>query len=358
MRAVHVARQAASLVRVVEEARRAYGAGRVTTIRHARALRRHQGFEYREALSAGALDPVLSEEERAGFVSSHDNTAWQRRLNGEDSPALVSDKAVFYLYCRALGLRVPEMLAIVHRDGDGWSRPDRILRTRGDWEAAATDLPVELVVKPAAGYAGQGVRVLERRGRALVDPTGRPVTVGDLWDELRADPEFQCFVVQERLRNHPELAAIGESDATLHTARIVTLVGRHGHVETLWAALKLGVAGTGVDNIAHGTAGNASCAVSVEDGRLGTALVAREDGFGMVRSDELTAAASRIRRVPSWHEALALVHDAARHFPPLRTLGWDVAITPDGPVIVEANAHWGMEQSPRMGLVLARMRAA
>lgn len=50
-----------------------------------------------------------------------------------------------------------------------------------------------------------------------------------------------------------------------------------------------------------------------------------------------------------WEEAFALVRGAAPHFLPLRTLGWDIAITPDGPMIIEANAHWGAEVTSRMG---------
>jgi hypothetical protein len=343
---------------VARDARRAYGAGRLTSVRRARRLRRRQGFEYEEALRIGALDPALTDAQRAGFVSEHENTASQRRLNGEDSPAIVSDKSVFYLYCRALGLRAPELLAIVHRDGDGWSRPHRVLRDHEDWEAAVADLPDEWVVKPSTGYGGRGVRVLTRRDGLLVEPTGRAVTAGELWRQLRSDREFDCFVVQERLRNHPDLVALGGGDETLHTVRIVTLVGRHGEVEVLWATLKLGVSGTGVDNIAHGTTGNAARPVDAENGRLGAVHAPGPGGYGMVEAASPPVANGGPPRIPHWEEARALACDAARHFPPLRTLGWDVAITPTGPMIVEGNAHWGAEQTPRMGGVLARMRAA
>jgi hypothetical protein len=35
-----------------------------------------------------------------------------------------------------------------------------------------------------------------------------------------------------------------------------------------------------------------------------------------------------------------LVFRAARLFLPLRTIGWDVAIAPDGPILMEGNAYW------------------
>jgi hypothetical protein len=41
--------------------------------------------------------------------------------------------------------------------------------------------------------------------------------------------------------------------------------------------------------------------------------------------------------IPRWHDACALAVSAARQFAPIRTVGWDIAITPTGPVVVEGN---------------------
>ena len=41
-----------------------------------------------------------------------------------------------------------------------------------------------------------------------------------------------------------------------------------------------------------------------------------------------------------WDEALSLVRRAARAFPDLLTLGWDVGFTDEGPIVLEANPHW------------------
>lgn len=351
----HVARQAAALTRVVREARRAHGAGRLATVRRARLLRRRQHFEYEEALGNGLFDPALGAEDLRGFVSDHENTAAQRRLNGEDSPVLVTDKGVLYLYCRALGLPAPELLGIIHRVGDGWIRPQVVVRDGEEWERALATLPSGLVVKPTQGHGGNGVRVLERREGLLVDPLGRAITPRALWDALRTDPEYDCHVVQERVRNHPDLARLAGPE-TLHTVRIVTLVRDGGAVEVLWAALKLGIGGSGVDNIAHGTSGNAFCGISDDDGSLMWTRTPRPGGYGTVATPPPADDAGRPARVPMWDEACALVRTAAPHFLPLRTLGWDIAITPEGPVIIEANAHWGAEVTPRMAAVFARMR--
>lgn len=41
--------------------------------------------------------------------------------------------------------------------------------------------------------------------------------------------------------------------------------------------------------------------------------------------------------LPFWPQLIDLVSSAALTLEPLKCLGWDVAIGPDGPVIVEAN---------------------
>jgi hypothetical protein len=43
-----------------------------------------------------------------------------------------------------------------------------------------------------------------------------------------------------------------------------------------------------------------------------------------------------------------MVLDAAPHFLPYRALGWDVAFTPGGPVIVETNTRWLPVPYPEM----------
>ena len=45
-------------------------------------------------------------------------------------------------------------------------------------------------------------------------------------------------------------------------------------------------------------------------------------------------------QLPLWNETLNLVKQAALCFLPIRTIGWDIAISPRGPVIMEANMWW------------------
>ena len=45
-------------------------------------------------------------------------------------------------------------------------------------------------------------------------------------------------------------------------------------------------------------------------------------------------------QLPYWKEVKELVTNAHLLLPEITTIGWDVAITPDGPVLVEGNDNW------------------
>ena len=42
-------------------------------------------------------------------------------------------------------------------------------------------------------------------------------------------------------------------------------------------------------------------------------------------------------QVPRYEEALALLEDVVRRIPEIRYVGWDIAMTPDGPAVIEGN---------------------
>ena len=54
----------------------------------------------------------------------------------------------------------------------------------------------------------------------------------------------------------------------------------------------------------------------------------------------ITAAPLVERRLPDWPAAMTLTQQAHRHFPAYVFLGWDVALTPEGPLLLEGNAGW------------------
>jgi hypothetical protein len=338
----------------------AFGGDRRDALRRLRRLRR-RGFTFDEALRQGLLDPVISDAALDGYAARHQALIAQARVNPGAFEPLTTEKAIFYRFCAALGLPTPELLAIVPRETAGWGRGDRILTDGRDFAALAAELACDLVVKPSGGGKGVGVRVLQRDGDGLADAaSGRPVDPAALWDELRADSDFDCFVVQERMRNHPELTALAPAKA-LHTMRLVTLLPRSGEAPSVsQSSIRFGIGGGVTDNFGDGTAGNGYCEIDPATGRLGPFRRARPDRCGFVDSPFLPGTDTLIEgmRMPMWDEALALAYAAARHFLPSRSIGWDIAITDRGPVIVEANRMWTPFPQPGLARTIAHVSCA
>lgn len=334
--------RALRVARLLRRAARRHDAGVVAVSRRALRLYRVDGFRLAEAAPLGLLDPRVPDEALARYASRRRLRPIQARLNASGLSALTEDKAVFYLFCRRLGLPIPALYALFYRGAAGWGEGGTVLADRRAWRALLDRLPDEFVVKPARASFGRGVTLVHREGGAFVDHLGRRASADELLDRLDADPEDEAFVVQERLRNHAELVRLSGSD-TLQTMRIHTLVAPDGDCRVLEASLKVVTGDAIIDNIEDGRTGNVIAPISLPDGRLGQAVRESPDALACVSLAEHPRTGRRFEEItlPGWAEACALVRGAALEFLPLRALGWDVALTPRGPVIVEANMWWG-----------------
>ena len=212
----------ASLGRVSRRAERAYGCSRARAAVRAREVRRAGGWTYDEALAYGMLDPAMPREDWERMYSQHRREAIQGRHNPLCLDDFTEDKLTFHRYMAALGVPGPRVFGVVGRAG-GWSAADgRVARGPEAFARMLRDeVPDEIVIKPVTGYLGFGVHVLTRGPGGLRDQDDRPVDPRELHARLVADPEFELFIVQERLRNHPAIEALHPTSAlqTVRTSR-------------------------------------------------------------------------------------------------------------------------------------------
>mgnify|MGYP003150504758 FL=1 len=50
-------------------------------------------------------------------------------------------------------------------------------------------------------------------------------------------------------------------------------------------------------------------------------------------------------QLPMFDEVIAFVDKVARHVPQVKYVGWDIAVTPDGPVLIEGNWATGVYEN-------------
>jgi len=302
-------------------------------------LRYGWGFDTSDFAVYGQ-DGHLREDRATNYLGYH----WYRykirpALNDKWARSITEDKWVFYRLMDSFRLSAPRTFGLFDRTyGVTWDLA-RPLRTTDDLLAELDRLrPDGVVVKPNGGNQGRGVLVLDS-----VDPdTGRAVPrAGDVTTIEQAVDGLDVgggtsYVVQELLRNHPVLDEL--APYATNTLRVQTLFSEDGRVHVLGAVLRLGRRGTMVDNVSQGGIG---VHVDVATGVTGRGFTRGHRPLLAEHPD--SGAALEGRQLPCWDELLQLVQQAAGRLPGLHAVGWDVALTPAGPVIVEANNNWDLQ---------------
>jgi Sugar-transfer associated ATP-grasp len=145
------------------------------------------------------------------------------------------------------------------------------------------------------------------------------------------------YVLQARLKQHAFLDAI--APYTTNTIRVVTFLDADNEVHVHFSIVRVGRKGSMADNWDRG---GISIAVDPASGVLGRGVLKPKYRAQRVESHPDTGVCFVGLQMPFWNEVLDLCSRAARLTPNLRSVGWDIAVTPDGPVIIEGNPDWDL----------------
>ena len=335
----HAALRAADALRCIREARRAHGIGLPQAIGRFAALYGPRQYSIAEIEALDLLDPRITRTDLDRRQSKQAQLEMQLQLNPRAHWPRVENKVEFERHCHVHGLPVPcshgtfEIARTVARE-----RPAR----RAVAALRLADASAQqLVVKPVDGLYGLGVYRLERKGGTFVCHDGRRRSPGDVYDWIEATSDFAHFLVQDRLFPHPDIVRLSGS-SSLQTVRMVTYVTASGDVAIGNCQLRVIVGDSPIDNYRDGRTGNLICDVPLASGVVSrcSGNYERGRGFAEVERHPHTGVPFSGFRVPDWDAACRLVRNAATAFLPLRTIGWDVAITGRGPVLIEGNVTW------------------
>lgn len=241
---------------------------------------------------------------------------------------LLRDKYVFANYLSsAIGPEhtVPTLSLIVNqeafkRDEQSWKTIDSLL---------AKD--EKKVFKVIDGECADGVMLVEGKEKSFyVD------------DQLISRDDFlsllknKKIIVQSVVEQHEQLKRF--KTRSVNTIRIVTIRGKSGKIGVFAAFLRLsGNAESFVDNRAKGGLG---IGIDLETGKL-MKYGFPHDGFGnKTPVHELSQIVFEGFQLPYWEDTKKLVIIAHKQFYEIQSIGWDVALTPDGPCLLEGNDDW------------------
>lgn len=243
-----------------------------------------------------------------------------------NSAGILRDKLTFWFFCKGANLPTPEVFAYAihgHPFAEGRAC---------DWEAWAARLRREpaFFLKDVFGCCARSVyKVTVRDGRFLID--GREA---DLRALLRDDGVFLC---QKAIANHEALRRLNPS--AVNTVRFITLcTPRTGNRPALVIPplLRVGTTDVAVDNWAAG-----GLAIAIDgEGRLrgpGFYKPGHEGHEPKTLYHPVSGLPLDGIAIPGYGDARDLVLRAHALLSDLTIIGWDVAVTPQGPVLIEGN---------------------
>jgi hypothetical protein len=196
----------------------------------------------------------------------------------------------------------------------------------------------DLFSKFANRYCGQGTSLWNYSGGRYSD--GNSVfTLEELTRHLCAMSSEFPVILQTRLRPHTALRAI--SGQALSTVRVVTTKHPEHEPEVALAVFRMSVGATVADNFALG---GIAAPVDLQDGTLGVAVDkdSLDRGTRYLRHPDSDFEIAG-RRLPYWPGVKRLAILAHQAFGTVPSVGWDIAVTDGGAILVEGNAIWCTE---------------
>ncbi|QNA90645.1 hypothetical protein G4G28_22890 [Massilia sp. Dwa41.01b] len=287
----------------------------------------------------------LAEVPKRTWSDYLDNEPLKKRyaaVTSVEARQLADDKIKFFEHCTGHGIATAHIVALITKAAPEGSSIPHILAP-GD--LARLLVPGEYFVKPSHGSHGKGTFSLSVTPSGVRWSGGNSGSFEDLARYCEAALQFtRALIVQPKLVNHGIIKNITQSKG-LSTIRVVT-IRKAEQIEVIAGAVRIVVGESDVDNFSHGASGNLVAGVDVETGKMITAIGSRSRTWPAMKDVPIhpQSGASIVGvQVPHWPQVLELVKKAHTSIEGLHTVGWDVAVLEDGPVIVEANWRYDID---------------
>ncbi len=315
-----------------------YNQNYLKTMNRCLQLRKQYSFLPQEAFTLGLLDPSISQDEISGFCSSSRFIRYQLFLNPIPYVGQTENKSFFHKICKLSKIETPDLIAVFFQKNLGYDYDNKFIRNKEEWTLFLNNmLPSDFVIKPASGSHGCNVNIFSRDGHEFLDFNGKKFSAEDIYNFMNLNKSFDSFVIEKKIDNHHDFSYLSKTKA-LQTIRFITYIDTNNTTKIFFAYMKIANEKNIIDNLDSGKTGNFLAEIDTK-GRLKEGITMIPGNPGIKRIINHPDSQNKIEgfQVPLWDETVAFVKTVAPKFLPVRFVGWDVAVTEEGPKLLEGN---------------------
>ena len=274
--------------------------------------------EYNECYNLYGMDIKGAKTISSDYIDFRGFSMLRERANFKDDYsqcAILNDKLLFFRYIKDCEVSQPDVFAVI-------------------FEGKILDLnfqPIDI----------ENFRNRKNYFIKIIDGTyGNDIMrINDFeeYDKNREKFSKGRFIIQECITQHHEMSKLNSQ--CVNSLRLITTMDKNGDVQLFARALRIGTSKTGnVDNFEQG-----GIAVGItNEGYL------KEYGFCLPKYGTKTNMHPDSKmefknfKIPFYHQAVEAALRVHKYFYGLHSVGWDIAITENGCVVIEGNGRWGI----------------
>lgn len=145
----------------------------------------------------------------------------------------------------------------------------------------------------------------------------------------------QYDILEEFVYQHEDMQKI--SPNSLNTVRFITFLKRNGEVVVIGSSLRMGI-DKPTDNL---SSGGITCKIDTDNGVIASKGCSFDITQPLYDVHPVSGLKLEGFKIPYWNEVRSMCLKAASKYNDNRCIGWDVAITNEGPLLIEGNHDWG-----------------
>lgn len=276
-----------------------------------------------------------SEEFRRDFLGLNEQRYYLDLLNPLKYFSLARNKYMAHKMLENTGVRTSELYCYYQPEATYAENTESAGDIDGVLRILKTKVTRSCVIKTTESSHGDNVWVIQNIDYQDDDATltrfdGQQMLLSSV---LSNEP----LIFESLVHQTEQFAAFNAS--SVNTVRFMTALYPDGSAKVIATFIKIGRAGRCVDNAGGG--GNVDVCVDVATGKICHAI--QFDGWHRVKEiDSHPDSGNPLNGVviENWESVKAEVIRFQQEFPYCKVAGWDIAITNEGPVVIEVNDFW------------------